>query len=293
LCIACWTGLAQQPSVPDAVQSAFGTPIASATAGSTIARNRAATPVEERVRTRIHELMSARRNRLGPTPPAMATGPSPRPLKVPADAEIHWRDNGLPRHLASTNLLTTSPRPAQPSALPHPSRRVIAFVEEYMDLFRLSNPGEELELVREQSDDLGFTHLRFQQRHQGLRVLGCELLAHIDINGRLTGIESTLESTPQLESLVPAIAAEQAATLTRVRFPGAAAATTTRRNSPWLRLRTGRPDCPGPSRSRSVLPRRGGWSSMLRRDNCSPASRASARPTSPGAALTFSAPAET
>ena len=65
LCIACWTGLAQQPSVPDAVRSAFGTPIAGATTGSTIAPNRAATPVEERVRTRIQELMSARRNRLG------------------------------------------------------------------------------------------------------------------------------------------------------------------------------------------------------------------------------------
>ena len=227
LCIACWTGLAQQPSVPDAVRSAFGTPIAGATTGSTIAPNRAATPVEERVRTRIQELMSARRNRLGPTPPAMATGPSPRPLKVPSNTEIHWRENGLPRHLASTNLFTASPRPAQPSALPHPSRRIIGFVEDYKDLFRLSNPGEELELVREQSDDLGFTHLRFQQRHQGLRVLGCELLAHIDINGRLTGIESTLESTPQLESLMPAIASEQVATLTRVRFPGASAATTT------------------------------------------------------------------
>ncbi len=226
-CFFALAALAQEPSIPDAVRSSFATPIAGATAGITTARQRDATPVEERVRVRLAQLVEAKRLRLGPTPPAMATAPSPRQVKVPPGAEIHWRENGLPRHLAGPDLTDTLARSAQPNALPHPSRRVIAFLEQYRELFRLADPGSELELVREESDVLGFTHLRFQQRHHDLRMLGCELLAHIRVDGHLTGIESTLEATPQLESMAPGITAEQAATLTRVRIPGARSAMST------------------------------------------------------------------
>ena len=209
------------------VQSTFGTPVAGITAGETIARQRESTPFEERVRVRLAQMMEARRSRPGPTPPMAATAPSIGTVKVPPGADIHWREGGLPRRISGPSLVGSAARPAQPSATLHPSRRVIAFIEDYRELFQLDEPGDELELVREESDSLGFTHLRFQQRHQGLKVIGCELLAHIDIDGHLTAIESTLERTPRLPTIVPVVTAEQAATLTRVRFPGGRSASHT------------------------------------------------------------------
>ncbi len=225
--VAIGTGiaLAQDIDVTERVSSSFGNSISGVTAGEAIARQRQPNAFEAELGARIGRWVESRRNRPGPTPPQPTAAPTQRSISVPPDAQIHWRDNGLPRRVSSPSLETIPSRAAQPAAGLHPSRVVLNFIHEYRDLFQVADAHADLELIREEADALGFTHLRFQQRHQGLRVIGCELLAHIDINGHLTCVESTLEPQPALASIEPVVTAVQAATLTKVRFPGGQAAT--------------------------------------------------------------------
>lgn len=217
--------LAEDIGVTKRVSSAFGNSVSGIATGNAVARQRQPTPHEAELGTRIGRWLESRRNRPGPTPPQPSAAPVNRSIPVPTDARIHWRENGLPRQVSGTALEAASARAAQPAAGLHPSRVVLNFIREFHDLFQMTDPDTDLELIREESDTLGFTHLRFQQRHQGLRLIGCELLAHIDINGHLTCIESTLEPQPALASIEPVVTADQAATLTRVRFPGGQTAT--------------------------------------------------------------------
>lgn len=64
------------------------------------------------------------------------------------------------------------------------------FLAQYKDLYKLRDPESELSLSRERSDELGMTHARFQQVAHGVPVLGAELMAHYDREGRLTSIDA-------------------------------------------------------------------------------------------------------
>lgn len=64
------------------------------------------------------------------------------------------------------------------------------FLAQYKDLYRLRDPESELSLSRERTDALGMTHARFQQITHGVPVLGAELMAHYDRDGRLASIDA-------------------------------------------------------------------------------------------------------
>jgi Zn-dependent metalloprotease len=73
------------------------------------------------------------------------------------------------------------------------------FLAEYKGLYRLRDPESELTLSRERKDQLGMTHARFQQVTHGVPVLGAELMAHYDRDGRLASIDA--QYVPGLEDV--------------------------------------------------------------------------------------------
>jgi Zn-dependent metalloprotease len=164
--------------------------------------------------------------RLTGAPIAATTANPPQPSpKVPPGAIIHWRDDGTPRRIQIPKPGQGATRTALPSAASAPTDRVLTFLDEYRDLFRLGNLASELALIREENDAIGYHHFRFEQRYEGLRVVGRELMAHVDIDGHLTSVESTLAGTPGVASVVASLEPDRATTLARARIPGGNMAT--------------------------------------------------------------------
>lgn len=67
------------------------------------------------------------------------------------------------------------------------------------DLTRLRDAKEALTLSRSRRDSLGMTHVRFEQKERGVRVVGATVSAHYDATGGLVGVDSHL--VPNLETL--------------------------------------------------------------------------------------------
>ena len=69
-------------------------------------------------------------------------------------------------------------------------RATVDFVDQYRDLFKMTDAAAELSLSRSEVDHLAMTHVRFQQVAHGVPVVGAELAAHYDGEGRLTSIDA-------------------------------------------------------------------------------------------------------
>jgi Zn-dependent metalloprotease len=87
--------------------------------------------------------------------------------------------------------------------------QALEFIDARTDLFGLRDPGGELRLEREGSDNLGMTHLRFSQRYEGLRVWGCQKFVHFDSSGSIYLVAGQNIPTPSIET-TPAISASAA-----------------------------------------------------------------------------------
>jgi thermolysin len=66
------------------------------------------------------------------------------------------------------------------------------FLQENKELFGNLNMTEELVEDRKIEDDLGMTHVSFQQRHQDVPVFGGSIRVHFDQEGRVSSISSKL-----------------------------------------------------------------------------------------------------
>jgi Zn-dependent metalloprotease len=60
--------------------------------------------------------------------------------------------------------------------------RALDFLAARQDLFGLRDPHSELRLVREETDNLGMSHVRLEQMYDGLRVWGCQKIVHFSPN---------------------------------------------------------------------------------------------------------------
>ena len=91
------------------------------------------------------------------------------------------------------------------------SESVISFINSQKNLFRLSNPNEELIVRQELVDSFGKRHIVFQQQYQGILVWGHELVAHLEPNGDLYLINGRYSPTPEkLDMNANKILADQA-----------------------------------------------------------------------------------
>ena len=67
-----------------------------------------------------------------------------------------------------------------------------AFVKSYGAIFGLSDPGTELILVSDRTDELGSSHITFKQIYKGLPVFGGTLAAHFDAKGQMRSANGTI-----------------------------------------------------------------------------------------------------
>lgn len=56
----------------------------------------------------------------------------------------------------------------------------LSFIQEHSTLFQIKNATAELKLVKSSSDELGMTHLHFQQTYKDVPVWGSELIVHFN-----------------------------------------------------------------------------------------------------------------
>ncbi len=99
-----------------------------------------------------------------------------------------------------------------------------AFLQANRDLLRLEDPPAELELTRSHTDELGRTHLRFDQIYDGLAVWPAELIVHLDPNGHVDLLNGAFVPTPQGIETVPVLDEAAATESARTAVPDGAAA---------------------------------------------------------------------
>ncbi len=86
------------------------------------------------------------------------------------------------------------------------AQAAISFLQKHRGAFRIENASEELSLRKIVQDDLGMKHVRLDQRYKGLRVIGCELVAHYSADGTLRTVNGNfkpgidVETTPMIAS---------------------------------------------------------------------------------------------
>ena len=87
--------------------------------------------------------------------------------------------------------------------------RALSFIAGRPEDFRMSAPERELQLLFERTDELGLTHLRFQQVYEGLRVWGCQTIVHFEDDRTIYLAGGQTIPTPSV-STVPAISETEA-----------------------------------------------------------------------------------
>ncbi len=89
-----------------------------------------------------------------------------------------------------------------------PETRSFNFLENAKGLMQIQNPSEEFRIIKTQEDDLGFTHIKFQQEIKDIPVYGAEVIYHF--NDKESFLNGRYEATPILESYEPSFAMEVA-----------------------------------------------------------------------------------
>lgn len=85
----------------------------------------------------------------------------------------------------------------------------ISFFEANKDLYQMIDPAGELILNRQDQDELGMSHLRISQVHQGIPVYGSELIVHFSAEGNIVTVNGNYH--PGVDVAVePEISAETA-----------------------------------------------------------------------------------
>lgn len=111
--------------------------------------------------------------------------------------KIYWHEkNGTPVFVTGEGLQrqTQSLKMAKTASA---TQLALAYFEENRDLFKLENPGQELQVVKELYDDLGKQHVKFQQVYQGIPIWGHDLVAHLTSDGTLYAINARYSPTPR------------------------------------------------------------------------------------------------
>jgi Zn-dependent metalloprotease len=98
---------------------------------------------------------------------------------------LQHETHGTPSHLSGSRTGTALLTGAGSAA-----RTTVEFVDHYRDLFKMTDAAAELSLAKSEVDHLAMTHVRFQQVTHGVPVVGAELAAHYDAQGRLTSIDA-------------------------------------------------------------------------------------------------------
>lgn len=135
-----------------------------------------------------------------------------------SETKIHvqWADNGTPRQIRpehQTPLLkgqtVAASRPTQANLASENQKTARQFLKSYQSLLKLDDATNELKLRQAQTDDLGQSHIRFQQYYQGIPLWGNEVIVHVDANGDVALMDGAFTATPHKIVTEPAITAPE------------------------------------------------------------------------------------
>jgi Zn-dependent metalloprotease len=99
-----------------------------------------------------------------------------------------------------------------PSSAAPRREKARAFLHDYAGVFGLSNVDADLQLEREQSDELGATHLSYSQSYRGVPVFAGVLRAHFGSSGELTAVNGNVVPGIQVDPNPTRSAVEAGAT---------------------------------------------------------------------------------
>lgn len=76
--------------------------------------------------------------------------------------------------------------------------QALDFLASRFDLFALRDPRGEMRLIREETDRLGMSHLRFDQTYEGLRVWGCQKIVHFSSENEIYMVAGQTIPSPSI-----------------------------------------------------------------------------------------------
>ena len=88
----------------------------------------------------------------------------------------------------------------------------MSFLDSHGSIFGFRNPAEELELMREMTDNFGQSHVFYRQVYQGIPVFASDFRSHFDRAGKLSKISATTIPIRRLNP-IPRLDSSQAADL--------------------------------------------------------------------------------
>jgi bacillolysin len=102
-----------------------------------------------------------------------------------SNVSISWNSETGTPYFVTGNLASSTSMSAE--------ELVLDYLSSKKDIFKFSSPHakQSFEIIEVKQDDLGFTHLRLQQVHQGIPVYGSQLTAHVK-NGTLMTVSGTV-----------------------------------------------------------------------------------------------------
>ena len=167
----------------------------------------------ERLRQRLAGLQAA-----APFTPQLTPGQSQAlselETRCPGEVSVVLRPlAGTPRQIKGEVLQQVQPSMGAGSDSQLTTART--FLRTNCDLMRLDDPHAELVLVRRQTDELGRTHLRFQQEYQGVPVWPADVIVHLNPAGHVDVMNGVFVPTPKKLGTVPVLDAAAAAEYAR------------------------------------------------------------------------------
>ena len=169
----------------------------------------------ERLRQRLASLQTAAL--FSPPPPLtpeQSQALSELETRCPGEVSVVLRPlAGTPRQIKGAVLQQAQPSIGAGSDSQLTTART--FLRTNCDLLRLDDPHAELVLVHKNTDELGRTHLRFQQEYQGVPVWPADIIVHLSPEGHVDVMNGAFVPTPKKLGTAPVLDEADAAEYAR------------------------------------------------------------------------------
>lgn len=136
-------------------------------------------------------------------------------VKVPDDSTIRfdpnnetvnfWKGRNLSRSLDNDPVFAELRSKALFSSM------ALAFLSAHHEVFKLQDPFQELAPASASADDLGYIHVKFQQRFLSIPVLNAEIIVHLNPTHQVNLVNGRYIPTPLGLDTEPALSAQEAA----------------------------------------------------------------------------------
>lgn len=124
------------------------------------------------------------------------------PIELPRGLTASRIENGLPRWIEGA-------LPTEFKAVKTTEERALQYVAAIGKAMTITNPSEEFEITKTETDDIGQTHVRMRQKLGNIPVYGSAVIAH-EVNGKIQRLNGAYFPTPSVKSLVPSLSATAA-----------------------------------------------------------------------------------